>query len=64
MTHIEVDESRCDGFGFCEQAAPDVFGLDDDGLVTVRLPRIPDELTDKAEAATRACPVAALRVVR
>lgn len=64
MTHIEVDESRCDGFGFCEQAAPEVFGLDDDGLVTVRLARIPDELADKAEAATRACPVAALKVTR
>lgn len=64
MVHIEVDEARCDGFGFCEQAAPEVFGLDDDGYVSVRLPEVPDELAAKAEAATRACPVAALRVRR
>ncbi|MFE9645105.1 ferredoxin [Streptomyces sp. NPDC006365] len=64
MVHIEVDESRCDGFGFCEQAAPEVFGLDDDGVVTVLLDDIPAELTDKAEAAARACPVAALRTGR
>lgn len=64
MTHIEVDESRCDGFGFCEQAAPEVFGLDDDGAVTVLLAEIPDDMAEKAEAATRACPVAALRIRR
>lgn len=57
-----MDESRCDGFGFCEQAAPEVFGLDDDGVVTVLSDEIPDELAEKAVAATRACPaVAALR---
>ncbi|MFF9780587.1 ferredoxin [Streptomyces sp. NPDC013978] len=64
MVHIEVDEGRCDGFGFCEQAAPEVFGLDDDGVVTVLLDGIPDTLAEHAEAATRACPVAALRTVR
>jgi ferredoxin len=64
MVHIEVDESRCDGFGFCEQAAPEVFGLDDDGFVTVLLDDIPDALAEKAEAAARACPVAALRTGR
>ncbi|MEU9267123.1 ferredoxin [Streptomyces sp. NPDC048251] len=64
MVHIEVDEGRCDGFGFCEQAAPEVFGLDDDGVVTVLLDEIPDELAEKAEAATRACPVAALKAAR
>ncbi|MFD2687518.1 ferredoxin [Streptomyces phyllanthi] len=62
MVHIEVDEARCDGFGFCEQAAPEVFGLDDDGVVTVLLPEIPAELAARTEAATRACPVAALRI--
>lgn len=64
MLHIDVDEDRCDGFGFCEQAAPEVFGLDDDGVVAVLLPEVPDGLAAKAEAATRACPVAALRVRR
>lgn len=64
MVHIEADESRCDGFGFCEQAAPEVFGLNDDGVVTVLVAEVPDELAEKAEAATRACPVAALRIGR
>ncbi|GHE62514.1 ferredoxin [Streptomyces capitiformicae] len=54
---------RCDGFGCCEQAAPEVFGLDEDGVVTVLLDDIPEALAERAEAATHPCPVAALRTV-
>lgn len=68
MLHIEVDEARCDGFGFCEQAAPEVFGLDGDceggGAGAVLLPGTPDEQATTAETDVRACPVAALGVSR
>jgi ferredoxin len=59
---VAVDAGRCDGFGYCEQQAPEVFRLDDDGEVVVLLADVPAEYADRAEAATRACPVAALKV--
>lgn len=59
---VEVDAGRCDGFGYCEQQAPEVFRLDDEGLVTLLIEEIPDELAARTAAATRACPVAALRL--
>lgn len=64
MIHVEVDAARCDGFGYCEQQAPEVFRLDDEGTVTVLRADIPPELAARVEGATRACPVAALRLTR
>lgn len=61
---IEVDQARCDGFGFCEQAAPEVFRLDDEGEAQVLADPVGADLQAKAEEAARACPVAALRVRR
>jgi ferredoxin len=60
---IEVDRERCDGFGFCEQAVPELIRLDDEGEPEILADAVPAELAGKAEAAARACPVAALRVV-
>jgi ferredoxin len=42
--------------------APEVFELDGDAVVVVRHAIVPAELTRKAEAGARVCPVAALRV--
>jgi ferredoxin len=46
----------------CQDAAPDVFALDDDGLSTVLLDPVPENLTRQAEAGARACPVIALSI--
>lgn len=64
MIQVEVDAARCDGFGYCEQQAPEVFRLDDEGTVTLVRADIPEELAGRVEGATRACPVAALRLIR
>lgn len=51
--HFELDTSRCDGFGFCADAAPTLIRLNDDGQVV----RLKLELTEadrtQAEAAVR-----------
>lgn len=60
---IEVDTPRCEGHGLCEQAAPDLFALDDDGVVQVAAPHVDEARRPAAEAGVRACPVAALRLV-
>ena len=33
---IDVDRRRCDGFGNCVNAAPDIFDLDDEGKVCLK----------------------------
>jgi ferredoxin len=60
---IEVDRDRCDGFGFCAEAAPELIRVDDEGEPEILGDAVPAALASKAEAAARACPVAALRVV-
>jgi ferredoxin len=60
----EVERDRCEGHGVCEQAAPDVFRLDDGGSLVILQEDVPAELEGRVEAAVRACPVAALRAVR
>lgn len=62
MTHVDADLGRCEGHGMCEQIAPDVYSVNDDGEVELLLDDVPDALRDQAEAGARACPVAALRI--
>jgi ferredoxin len=57
---IVVDRDRCVGSGSCEALAPDVFEVDDDGVLTVlREQPGDDELSDVRDAVT-ACPTRAL----
>jgi ferredoxin len=58
---VDVDRARCEGHGMCEDAAPEIFHLDDDGELEILLEEIPEHLQRKAEAAVRVCPVAALK---
>lgn len=60
--HFELDTARCDGFGFCAEAASDLIRLDDDGQVIFLKPELSAPDRTQAEAAVRACPVAALRL--
>lgn len=60
---ISVDYERCEGHGICAVSAPDVFSLDDDGLVRYAYQGqdVPDSVTSDAQFAANTCPVAALR---
>lgn len=60
---IVLDRPRCEGHGLCEEAAPSLMHLDDDGeLVIDRTEIDPGVVGDvaQANAAVRICPVAAL----
>lgn len=58
-----IDRDRCEGYGLCEQSAPKLIHLDDDDQPMIDVDEI--AFTDKpmADAAVRACPVAALKTV-
>ena len=60
MSRIAVDRDRCVGSGACEALAPDVFEVDDDGvLVVIREQPAEGEQSDVRDAVT-SCPTRAL----
>ena len=63
MAKIMIDRARCEGYGFCEQAAPAVLKLDDEGDPQLQHEQVPNDELAAASAATRVCPVAALTLL-
>ena len=62
--HIELDTPRCEGHGLCEEAAPELMHLDEEGDLIIDVPDV-DENSDQGErarTAARVCPVAALKL--
>ena len=60
MYQIVIDRSLCSGFGACAELAPDVFEVDDGGLVSLRVGMSDD---DAVLEAADACPMGAISVV-
>lgn len=59
---ITLDHSRCEGHGLCEEVAPGLMHLDDDGELVIDRDSLDDTDLPQARAAVRVCPVAALRI--
>lgn len=57
---IQVDRDTCDGFGNCVAAAPEVFELDDDGLVVLKMAEAEDDRADEIRRAAYDCPTEAI----
>lgn len=62
-TRIELDRPRCEGHGLCEEAAPHLMHLDDDGELILDQTEVGEEDLQAARDAVRVCPVAALKLV-
>ena len=60
--NIVLDRPRCEGHGLCEEVAPNLMHLDDDGELVLDVEEVDDANLDAAKAAVRVCPVAALRL--
>ncbi|MFI8093016.1 ferredoxin [Streptomyces sp. NPDC086080] len=59
---IVLDRPRCEGHGLCEEAAPQLMHLDDEGELVLDREEVDGADIARAQAAARVCPVAALRV--
>jgi ferredoxin len=59
MYRIVIDRSLCSGFGACAELAPEIFEVDDGGLVSLRVGSSADPAALDAAAA---CPMAAIVV--
>jgi ferredoxin len=54
---ITIEPSRCEGFGNCINAVPDVFDLGDDGRVVLKKDTVDDSRIDVVRRAVYDCPV-------
>lgn len=59
---IELDRPRCEGHGLCEEAAPGLMHLDDDGELVIDVELVEGQDLEDAKVAVRICPVAALKL--
>lgn len=59
MAKITVDVSTCVGCGLCEQACPDVFEIQGDGIAHVKSQV---SVTCNVEDIAQQCPVEAIKV--
>ena len=60
--HLILDRPRCEGHGLCEEAAPELLHLDEEGDLVIDVETVDGGQVDMARAAVRVCPVAALRL--
>ena len=59
---VVVDLSNCDLHGLCVEAAPEVFEIDDNGVLKVLIEAPPPELRAKVDKAVRECPTGAITI--
>ncbi|MFJ8631952.1 ferredoxin [Streptomyces sp. NPDC093568] len=59
-----LDSTRCQGYGLCQEPAPELIELDDWGYAGLSATEVPPRGEDAAEAAVAACPNSALRLVK
>jgi ferredoxin len=59
---VAVDRTRCESYGFCADAAPAYFRLDDEGDLVIDQDEVAADDVADVLAAVRVCPVAALTV--
>jgi len=62
MMRVSVDLDLCEAHGVCIGIAPDVFELDDDDVLHVRLAEPPPERWDEMRDAAMRCPKQAIKI--
>lgn len=62
MPVLKADFGACQGYANCVDAAPEVYDIDDDGVVVLLKEQITDDERPRIEEAARSCPVSALLV--
>ncbi|MCW8379715.1 ferredoxin [Streptomyces justiciae] len=60
MLDVGADYAKCEGYANCIMAAPDVFDVDDLGVVVVLRDSVEDGERDRVTESVRSCPVSAL----
>ena len=61
---VEANRDTCEGAGYCEQVAPALFRVSEEGLVEVLRQDVPADLVEAADEAEDLCPTRSIRVLR
>jgi len=62
VLYVRADRSRCCGYGLCAQLCPQVYKLDENGIVYLESDTVPPELESDAREGAAACPAEALTI--
>ncbi|MDD2377628.1 MAG: ferredoxin [Bacilli bacterium] len=62
MKSVKIIEDACIGCGACEAIVDDVFKLNDDGISTVIIDEVPEELEEDVRDAAESCPTEAIAI--
>ncbi len=57
---LMVNQDRCIGCGLCLSIAEELFGTNDDGISTLKVDKVPEDMKDLAIEAIENCPVSAI----
>ena len=59
---VVVDFDACQSHALCVQAAPEIFAIDDDGYLEIKIEEPGEDLRAKLETAERECPTMAITI--
>jgi len=59
---VNADFGVCQGYANCVMTAPEVYDIDDDGVVVLLKEEISEEERAKVQEAVNSCPVSALSI--
>jgi ferredoxin len=59
---VTVDTDACEANGICAGLAPEVFDLDEDDNLHIRVGQVPPRLVNEVRHAVSSCPKTALRL--
>jgi ferredoxin len=62
VLRVSADRTRCCGYGLCAQLCPQIYKLDENGLVYLETDTVLPELEEAAREGAAACPAEALVV--
>jgi ferredoxin len=60
---VEVDRDACEANAVCAGLVPDVFDVDDDDYLHIRVAEVPPQLAEGVRHAVSSCPKLALRLI-
>jgi ferredoxin len=60
---VEVNRDACEANAICAGLVPEVFDIDDDDYLHIRVAEVPTGLAERVRHAVGSCPKAALRLI-
>jgi len=60
---VIVDRALCESNAVCARLVPEVFAVDEDDRLQIKLDQLPEALRERVEHAVRRCPKLALSIV-